>query len=115
MIASRRYAMKYYFVGAIVHSLCAAFITLTTIIWAFKSFGSMLSTDLALSIILLIAVCVVYMTGLTSAAIGRFYTTPDWMHSKEIHVKLGKLHKILAWPTVIFGFFLTSIEIIRYA
>jgi hypothetical protein len=41
MIASKRYSMKYWLYGQLVHSACAAFITISTIVWAFKMFANM--------------------------------------------------------------------------
>jgi hypothetical protein len=64
---------------------------------------------------MLILICVVYLFGISSAGLGRLYTTPHWQHHKEIQVKLIKVHKVLAWVAVILGYFTTSTGLIRYA
>lgn len=51
---------------------------------------------------------------MTSAVLGRFYTTKPWSHHKEIHNKIGKLHKIGGWGLVVFGFVTTTIGLIVY-
>lgn len=51
---------------------------------------------------------------MASAVLGRFYTTKPWSHHKEIHNKIGKLHKIGGWGLVVFGFVTTTIGLIVY-
>lgn len=64
---------------------------------------------------MLVLICIVYIFGLSSAGFGRLYTTPNWQHHKEIQVKLGKVHKVLAWTAVMLGYFTSSTGLIRYA
>ena len=121
MIASKRYFSKNWLIGQLTHSICAYFITLVTIIWAFKNFSATgwkidsANPKNVFSIIVLVLVICVTLSGMTSAIIGRFFHTEPWLHHKELQNKIGKIHKFAGLGTIIIGFFTTSIGLIEHA
>lgn len=114
MIASKRYLNKNWLLGQLIHSVCGDFITLVTLVWAFKVLALLnwkiekIYPHTVFSLALLVLVCIVTLSGMIGALFGRFYKTKSWSHEKEIQNKISKFHKIAGWGCVILGFITTS-------
>lgn len=121
MIASKRYFSKNWLLGQLIHSFCAYFITLVIIIWCFKDFAAAgwkinsANPKNVFSVIVLVLVICVTLSGMTSAIIGRFFHTKPWLHHKELQNKIGKIHKFAGLGTIIIGFLTASIAAIEHA
>jgi hypothetical protein len=63
-----------------------------------------------------LAICVLLSTGsgMLSAGLGRFLHTKPWQHHKEVHNKIGKLHKLFGNFVIVLGFVTTIIGLFAY-
>ena len=95
-----------------MHSLVSYFVTIATGIWAIKMIqtshenGEEEEFSLHKVFGLVTTFCAIGATlgGMVTAGLGRFYKTKPWQHHKEIHNKLGKLHKLSSYAIIVIGF-----------
>ncbi len=90
MIATKRYLNQNWLLGQMLHSLCGYFIALTSGVWAIKTLKSLNWTILkvypytVLSLLMLSAIFIATLSGMTGAIFGRFFHSKPWLHHKEI-------------------------------
>jgi hypothetical protein len=58
---------------------------------------------------------VLQLSGVGSVLLGRFYTgTKDWSHHREIHIVIGKVHKIAGYFVIALGIVASSTGLFAY-
>ena len=121
MVASKRYMRFSWKVGHAIHVLFGYFITLVTLVWAFKALAyggwnaSQPSFHEVMGITLLSAILIVAFPGILVVMIGKFYKgTPAWSKTTEPQNKVAWFHKIAGYVIVLSGIATTTSGLYTY-
>lgn len=120
LLLTKRYLSFAWSYSSLVHYLVGYFVIVATIYWSLKSKSRALpgsKPDLhgVLGLIVLSSCFVLLLSGVGSVLLGRFYTgTKDWSHHREIHIVIGKFHKIGGYLVIALGIVASSTGLFAY-
>ncbi len=107
--------------GLIIHGVLGCIITCFTVSGGLRALAKLHFTTrnpnahTILGLLMLSLIFVVSITGIFSVGFGRFYHgTKPWSHHKELHNKIGQLHKYVGYLIIMFGIAACSSGIVAF-
>ena len=119
-VVTKRYMRRYYNLGQALHGFSGFFILMITFSMAIKALNQIdwrISKFNAHAFFGLIAFVSVMFVGTLGIITGYFlyYGEADhWGRNKEAHIRMGRIHRYLAWRLLLIGFIATSTGLAHY-
>lgn len=119
-IVTKRYMRRYYNFGQAIHAFSGFFIVMVTFSMAIKALNqvdwriSKFNAHAFFGLIAFVSVMFVGTLGFITSFFLYYGEAEPWGRNREVHLRIGRIHKFLAWRLLLVGFISTSTGLAHY-